>query len=223
MADLIYSNEDSLAPTAPTTTATSLTSITPTPSSPESRRRFIGDLNPESIFLTSGKFKTPVQRDITECGVWEESPPRTGDASTRSSPSPNHQSTPRRLPIHISPAYRAYLESIRAFDLPEKRTQDALIDIYLVEIHPVLPILNILEFQQAREKGTVSLPLLMAVMLAAVKHPDAVGVLPAGTNQRVMAATMAERINALLNGVNNHPVSSHHFPSPRTYNSALYV
>ncbi|CCX34781.1 hypothetical protein FPQ18DRAFT_297096 [Pyronema domesticum] len=144
------------------------------------RPRFVGDLNPESVFLTSA---TPQQRDLTDVGVWSATP----DAPA-----------PRPIPPHIPPPYLGYLDSIGAFALPPPRTREGLIQIYFDSVHPILPLLNEGHFRAQHAESTVSTPLLHAVLLVAARHPAAAKHLPAGQSARSFASATADKILALL-------------------------
>ncbi|TGZ81895.1 hypothetical protein EX30DRAFT_340320 [Ascodesmis nigricans] len=181
----------------------------PSPETPHTR--FVGDLNPEVVFITSSRPTTEIQRDLTECGVFDQPQADTASpGSSTSRASPNYgtsQPTPTSAKqtsnsrSSISPAYHTYLQSIRAFDLPGgPRVVDGLVDLYIRDIHPLFPILDVEKFMEERQRDVVSLTLLLAVCLVSIKHPEAEKWIPAGKTKRNWATRVAEQIEALLNG-----------------------
>jgi hypothetical protein len=157
-------NESSLGPDLPP----------PPPTPPASRPRFVGDLNPESIFHPTSP------RDLSQCGVW---------ASPAAS-----------APTHTIPrAYAAYLDSIGAFTLPPSQAQEGLLAVYFASVHPLLPLIDSeTSFRDHLRKQTLSVPLLHAVLLVAARHPAAAPFLPSAA--RSFAAMTAEKVTALLHG-----------------------
>lgn len=173
------------------------------------RPRFVGDLNPEAVFLTSAA--APQQRDRTECGVWAKpgspaaEPPRPPHP-----PQPSHRSSgggsgdgagagnaAQRIPRE----YRAYLDSIGAFALPAAGARAALIDIFFASVAPLLPLLDEAAFRAQHARAAVSLPLLHAVLLVAARHPHAAPhVAGGGAGVRAFAAVAAAKVRALLHG-----------------------
>ncbi|KAA8894975.1 hypothetical protein FN846DRAFT_366805 [Sphaerosporella brunnea] len=154
---------------------------------PNSCPRFVGDLNPESVFLTSSA--APQQRDLSSCGVWASPPPPIQPPSR----------PPQKIPQHMPRAYAAYLESIDAFSLPILRIREALLSIYFASVHPLLPVLpDESVFRAEHAKSTVSVPLLHAVLLVAARHASAARFL--AVPQRRFADTTAQKVDALLHG-----------------------
>lgn len=147
-------------------------------------RRFIGDLNPESVFFTHS---TTPPRDDGECGVWasEHSNPSAGP------PPGGARSTAVSAPLH------AYLLSLGAYVLPKRSSRKALVDLYLEAVHPLLPLLNVPPFLAAHAAGSASLPLLHAVLLVAARHPLALPHI-APLPPRRFAAQQETKIRALL-------------------------
>lgn len=179
----------------------------PPPTSPRdppessTRPRFVGDLNPESVFLTSAA--VPLQRDLAECGVWAApalaSPHPPPQRQQHQQHQQHQRSTHVPLP-HMPPAYRAYLDAIGAFSLPAPRAREALVSIFFDCVQPLLPILDAAAFREQCANSTVSVPLLHAVLMVAARHPSAARYLPAGVSARSFAQTTAEKVEALLHG-----------------------
>lgn len=168
---------------------------TPTSTSSGPQRRFIGDLNPEAVFVpVSGKTPATNQpyRDNRDTGFWTATP---GGSSAPS---------PRSNYANISPAYLKYLESIQAFSLPSKQTQNSLIAVYINGIHPLLPILDVPAFLDEYAKSTVSLPLLLGVILVTAKHADTAHLIPEEMTVRTWASGTADKIVALIQGVSGN-------------------
>jgi hypothetical protein len=147
-----------------------------------SRPRFVGDLNPESVFLTSA---APQQRDLTECGVWSSQTPETP---------PPHRAFTQNIPR----AYLAYLDSIGAFSLPTPQSREGLISIFFASVNSLLPFVHESTFRAQHADSTVSVPLLHAVLLVAARHPASAKHLPPGASARSFAATTADKVAALL-------------------------
>ncbi|KAF8540592.1 hypothetical protein BDD12DRAFT_16785 [Trichophaea hybrida] len=166
-------------PSPPQPVNPGLATISPTTSRP----RFVGDLNPESVFLTSSAL--PQQRDLTECGVWSSQTPEI--------PSPHRAHTQ-----NIPRTYLAYLDSIGAFSLPTARSREGLINIFFTSVNSILPLVHESVFRVQHADSTVSVPLLHAVLLVAGRHPAASKHLPPGASARSFAATTAEKVSALL-------------------------
>ncbi|KAI5842373.1 hypothetical protein BZA05DRAFT_477518 [Tricharina praecox] len=177
------------------------------------RPRFVGDLNPESVFLTSAA--VPQQRDLAECGVWAVPSP------TSPQPPPQHhqhhqqqhvhhqqqhhqqhrqhQHNPH-IPPHLPRAYLTYLDSIGAFSLPTLRAREALVGIFFECVQPLLPLLDEPVFRDQHAKSTVSIPLLHAVLMVSARYPNAARYLPAGVSARSFAQSTADKVEALLHG-----------------------
>lgn len=192
------------------------------------RPRFVGDLNPEAVFLTSAA--TPQQRDRTECGVWAKpgspaaEPLHTlhpshrlrrysgsrsgggdgdgdGDGDSGGAGDGNAASGGLAATQQISREYRAYLDSIGAFTLPAAATRTALVDIFFASVAPLLPLLDEAAFRAQHAGAAVSLPLLHAVLLVAARHPHAAPyVAGGGAGVRTFAAAAAAKVRALLHG-----------------------
>lgn len=70
--------------------------------------------------------------------------------------------------------------------LPPKSSQKALVDIYFRRLHPFLPLLDEDETRSQFANGTLSVPLLQSMCLAASKSRDAASFLCLGTDMTVL-------------------------------------
>lgn len=174
--------------------------------------RFVGDLNPESVFLTAAEdsVTSDVATDRNEVGVWVSQSPeplvrskglkrRFQDHETIRKPimTPTADSGPTKL-------LTAYLSSLNAFALPARSCVEALLSLYLSSIHPLYPIID--EPMCALFKFPDKLPivLLQSVLLVASRHPDAKLHLHLSTTSgdllkpQEFAARLETRIKALI-------------------------
>lgn len=141
--------------------------------------RFVGDLNPEATLL--GRATVPAGgrcSDQDEVGVWIESENETQD--TAWSGDPKATITDSRPTILTGPfkkdhenALWDYLNALGAFDGPPPSDQDALVETYFSEVHPILPMLDETAFRQAYMDGSESKSLVQALCLVASKHHSA--------------------------------------------------
>ncbi|RMZ89488.1 hypothetical protein DV736_g3272, partial [Chaetothyriales sp. CBS 134916] len=157
--------------------------------------RFVGDTNPESILadLSSRSKGSP---RISRIGTWVERQKGPNIANDeiinahfedRPPPVPKSgEKTPtnvekygkgeggrRTLPAH----YRNYLQSVGAFRVLPKATQDALITTYIACIDGILPVLDGGKLLQDYTAGRASIFLIQAVCLVTCKIPEVSGFL----------------------------------------------
>jgi len=126
--------------------------------------RFVGDLQPEAVFLRE-RGKIPVGN---EYGHWQRSHERAsapdGDVDSQQ---------PRlwamgELNATEQEALSAYLDAFKVDLLPPLEDLEALLSIYLTCIHPILPIVDKAELEISRPTT-----LLQAICLVASKHTKA--------------------------------------------------
>lgn len=173
--------------------------------------RFIGDLNPESVFLTPNEdfVASDVATDRNEVGVWVSQSPeplirnkglkrRFQDHETFHKPimTPAADSGPGK---HLA----AYISSLNAYALPARPCVEMLLSLYLGSVHPLYPIID--EPICALFKSPDKLPtvLLQSVLLVASRHPDAKSHLRLSTSgdplkPQEFALRLETRIKALL-------------------------
>ncbi|RMZ82324.1 hypothetical protein DV738_g1742, partial [Chaetothyriales sp. CBS 135597] len=157
--------------------------------------RFVGDTNPESILadLSSRSKGSP---RISRIGTWVERQKGPNIANDevinaqfeeRPPPAPKSgEKTPtnvekygkgeggrRTLPAH----YRNYLQSVGAFRVLPKATQDALITTYIACIDGILPVLDGGKLLRDYTAGRASIFLIQAVCLVTCKIPEVSGFL----------------------------------------------
>lgn len=147
--------------------------------------RFIGDLNPESVFLTvSGDSASAheVATDRNEVGVWvSQSPeplsrhkgakrPRFQDQESSKKPTSAAPAAEGEPEKHLN----AYLTSLSAYALPTRPCMDLLLGIYENSIHPLFPIIDDATcalFKRTPDK--IPIVLLQSILLVASRHADA--------------------------------------------------
>lgn len=126
--------------------------------------RFVGDLNPEAVFLDRASEGPPTTRH--DIGVWLEQ--RNGDA------------TDGKETGSINIGGRAGPPNASAYSLKEPYSiilapadEAALIDIYFLRVNIVLPILVEADFREELHHSRVPKPLVHAVLLTAAKDTRA--------------------------------------------------
>lgn len=174
--------------------------------------RFVGDLNPESVFLTATEdfVASDVATDRNEVGVWVSQPPEPLVRNKGLKRRFQDHETYRNKPI-MSPAadsgpgkhLAAYISSLSAYALPARSCVEVLLSLYLSSIHPLYPIID--EPICALFKFPDKLPtvLLQSVLLVASRHPDAKCHLQLSTSSdplkpQEFALRLETRIKALL-------------------------
>lgn len=130
----------------------------------ESPPRFVGDLQPEAVFLRE-RGNIPIGN---ECGHWERPPgpaagPPSGEDFQQLKPSAMGDLTATE-----QEALNAYLATFKVDLLPPPEHLDALLSIYFSAIHPILPIVDKEELERSRPTA-----LLQAICLIASKHTKA--------------------------------------------------
>ncbi|RMZ75512.1 hypothetical protein DV737_g5267, partial [Chaetothyriales sp. CBS 132003] len=157
--------------------------------------RFVGDTNPESI-LANLSSRAKGSPRISRIGTWVERQKGPNIANgevinahfeDRPLPGPKSgEKTPtnvekygkgeggrRTLPAH----YRNYLQSVGAFRVLPKATQDALITTYIACIDGILPVLDGGKLLRDYTAGRASIFLIQAVCLVTCKIPEVSGFL----------------------------------------------
>ncbi|KAL7275503.1 hypothetical protein RUND412_001561 [Rhizina undulata] len=160
--------------------------------------RFIGDLNPESIFHTTrnsiaaGQQRTPPEERTqrTAVGVWV---PTDDGETTGGLLEPGVKSTKRKrgytdaaeepgdlsagdtvteppCPMQI---FNKYLEALHAYSLPPRSNCSALISLYIQAIHPFLPLVDSKLLLEQHNTDTIPILLLQSILLVICRHPSA--------------------------------------------------
>lgn len=153
---------------------------------PDDEARFVGDLNPEAAFLaaTSPVRSSRSNGDAEDIGVWtarkrrkmspDVSQPSTSGHGARPQPVENHsghhiQRSPW-LPSLLIPNFEDTYTRL----LPPSQDMNRLYKIYLDDIHPIFPAIDIKAFEQKTHLGTCDYVFLQqAICLAASKNPSA--------------------------------------------------
>ncbi|KAI5851471.1 hypothetical protein DFP73DRAFT_472294 [Morchella snyderi] len=147
--------------------------------------RFIGDLNPESVFLMANDIDpastSEVATDRSDVGVWVSQSPE---------PLLRHKGLKRRFqdqesskkPTAVAPAaecgpekhLEAYLSSLSAYALPTRSCIEILLQLYYNSIHPLFPIIDDTTCALFRTPDKIPTVLLQSILLVASRHADAV-------------------------------------------------
>lgn len=121
-------------------------------------QQFISDLHPEAGFLerNSSRPRHPGAKATANVGVWVDKQEwneliRQRDAATSGSASDPQDRMPKPTPSQIA----------------------GLVDVYFRKIHPMLPLIDELEFREAFAAGVVPEPYLYAICIVAAKDKEA--------------------------------------------------
>lgn len=126
--------------------------------------RFLGDLNP--IVFFAGDLSARLLRgraDQGDVGIWLD-----GENDILGN---SEESTEEPLPgraIYQQSRQRREPDRKTAL-LPPRQSQEALVDIYFRCIHPILPLIDEVEFRSAFDTGSASPSLIQAICLVASK------------------------------------------------------
>lgn len=121
--------------------------------------RFIGHLNPEAQWLSKTGPSSPMSdREKDHLGLWCR--------DVVSDPVTDPQSA-------AVDSLQRYIDVIRHFEIPDACVCDALIEIYFSTIHRFIPLVDETAFHRDRSRGTLSISLLLAVLLAACRDERA--------------------------------------------------
>lgn len=146
--------------------------------------RFVGDLNPESILTELDESKDPARP--SRIGVWMPDegrrpnkqllPPMEPPSSKSGEKTPNNVEKYARAEggkRTLTGAYRQYLQSVGAFRVLPKATQDALVTTYIACFDGLLPIIDCGKLLRDYTAGTTSIFLVQAICLVTCKVADA--------------------------------------------------
>ncbi|KAH8432013.1 fungal specific transcription factor domain-containing protein [Aspergillus melleus] len=129
--------------------------------------RFIGDLNPVVFFVDDTNTRLmggrAHQKDV---GVWLDR-----DNDLVSGGEPHAENLSSESSSHHTRGQRG--NTRRAVLLPPRQSQEALVDIYLRRIYPILPLIDEHDFQQQFKEGCASPYLIQVICLAASKDHEA--------------------------------------------------
>jgi hypothetical protein len=171
-----------------------------------SRSRFVGDLSPEAVFLSQGGPRSKRhESDRDRIGIW------LANKAEKTSKSPDtipiHDSVRDRNSDFLPPAlqaFRPYLEKECLATMPPAININALIAIYFLKIHPIVPILDVVRFNTAQEQGPAHTLLTQAVCLVASKDISAADYLsfdgdPSLLSHREFAGKLSTSLKTSLN------------------------
>lgn len=130
---------------------------------------FVGDLNPASIFLAATTPQTTLSSDDDNVGIWI---PRKALEGLRKQAKTN---LVPQSPSHIallSNILLPYVQQQCQHLLPPPQDYAELHRIYVQEIHPILPVIN-LEMLQVSENMSSTLVIKQAICVAASTSPRA--------------------------------------------------
>ncbi|KIX06119.1 uncharacterized protein Z518_04093 [Rhinocladiella mackenziei CBS 650.93] len=146
--------------------------------------RFVGDLNPESILTDLSSRSKGAQR-ISRIGTWVEQSRHIQDELPQEDLGPRPKSGDK-TPVNVEKYgkleggrrtltghQRNYLQSVGAFRILPKSTQDALITTYIACLDGLLPIFNGVKLLQDYLDGRCSIFLIQAICLVTCKTEEA--------------------------------------------------
>lgn len=146
--------------------------------------RFIGDLNPESILTDLGRNKDTPR--VSRIGQWVQEAPVEDDQLRVPSQEPPTSRSGEKTPINVekygrgeggkrtlTTHYRNYLQSVGAFRVLPKATQDALVTTYIACFDGLLSIVDGGKLLRDYTSGNTSIFLIQAICLVTCKVPDA--------------------------------------------------
>lgn len=140
---------------------------------------FVGYLSPEAVLREKIHERGQAARSqYIPVGQWlqgreDEKDPGVGTGS-RALATPLTQTSPRSSQSSaVQQALQAYLDAAGVSIIPPRRHQDALLNIYLEYVQPLLPILDQKIFQARYSQGMEPRMLIQAVCIVASKHEKA--------------------------------------------------
>lgn len=150
-----------------------------------STERFVGDLNPEAVIRE--RLDAPTDSPLRDrIGLWINS--STVTQSENAGPDRSQNAGTGVIPLSLLPQppigapeshtissilHQRYVSAMQAcHELPES-TREKLIPIFVEKIHPLVPVLDIQEFNESRATASVSTFLARAICLVAAKSPSA--------------------------------------------------
>ncbi|KZF19568.1 hypothetical protein L228DRAFT_36294 [Xylona heveae TC161] len=131
---------------------------------PARTRRFVGDLNPEAFLAQVGSGQPALDHDRDRVGIWVDSADEDDNSGEAEEPTPQ---------VGLGKALRA--TDLRAQGetyedvTPQKEDQNALLDIYFSSVHPILPIVDEVEFRKIYSAGKAPISLVQAMCLVSGK------------------------------------------------------
>ncbi|KAF2002089.1 hypothetical protein P154DRAFT_431661 [Amniculicola lignicola CBS 123094] len=136
----------------------------------EDRSRFVGDLNPEGIFLTAARPDTrETAPSFNGVGIWHSRRAANAIAESyqhNSAGGGSSNAFHRSAPI-MSNFMLPLLEEQCMNFLPQPSSVEFLTNIYLVDIHAMFPVLDVKGFLQLDAKTPAKILLTQAICLAA--------------------------------------------------------
>lgn len=130
---------------------------------------FVGDLNPESIFLAATTPQTTLSSDDDNVGIWI--PRKALEGLRRRAASNSISQSPSQVAL-LSNILLPYVQQQCLQLLPHPQNYAALHRIYVQEVHPIFPIIN-LETLQVSENSSNTLVMKQAICVAASTSPRA--------------------------------------------------
>lgn len=138
----------------------------------ENGDRFIGDLNPESIFLAATSPQTTLSPGEDNVGIWIPRKALEGFRKRLGSNASAHSPNPDPL---LSNILLPYMQRQCQQLLPQQRQYLLLHKIYLQEVHPMFPVIDLdsLNTTDALDTTATTILVKQAICLAASTSPRA--------------------------------------------------
>jgi hypothetical protein len=128
-------------------------------------QQFISDLHPEAGFLerNSSRPRHPGAKATANVGVWVDK--QEWNELIRQRDATNGTTSNGQLQGSVG--------ATKPLPRPTSAQVAGLVDVYFRKLHPMLPLIDELEFREAYVAGTVSEPYLHAICIVAAKDKDA--------------------------------------------------
>jgi hypothetical protein len=137
----------------------------------EDESRFVGDLNPEGEFLSATSPETPAAGSSTNnvVGIWHSRSAASTIAKSNhlKDPSKSHSNLYQRSAPQMSNLLLPLLEEQCLKLLPRPDSIEFLTRIYLLDIHPIFPVLDARSFKQMIDGTAAKIILTQTLCLAA--------------------------------------------------------
>ncbi|PGH13103.1 hypothetical protein AJ80_06475 [Polytolypa hystricis UAMH7299] len=162
--------------------------------------RFVGDLNPEGIFLAATSPGDVSDPNSGEIGVWL-SPDKTGHGQAETPRLPSIRSLISRASgsdfmTSNMPWLLLEKECLRIIPSPADIT--ALTSIYLEEVHPIFPAIDMKAYDAMQPNSHTKVLLSQAICLAASSNPKAKEFLRISSDTPLSSRAFAERISSAI-------------------------
>ncbi|KAF2191154.1 hypothetical protein K469DRAFT_720136 [Zopfia rhizophila CBS 207.26] len=174
---------------------------------------FLGYLNPEAVLREQvhsvhERGKSTNSPIVPSIGQWVDGHEDGRQANLSVQPGAstsrlNETSPQTTQEVNVQKAHQAYLEAVGVSIVPPRKHQDALLEIYLAYVQPLLPIVDRNLFSARYAEGTEPRMLMQAICIVASKHASATPHLCLGDEPRLLSPReFSQRLyNAVITGL----------------------